>query len=230
MNKNLLLRSMHRRVFPTSVNHQFAISPVLSVRCRHYFASTLRLQAHSDHVGDQDGRGESPCLDPFVPGEEGAVAASEAAAVPPGLNEVRAPFEHRIHTHTHIQTSEHVGCIVCMQVLKKRKISNILKHTDGKVRPSVSMIPGCQMVFVCVYCRKLYKRYAFLRCEEEKEQFLFHLLSLNTVDYFCFTSVFTTIGEFPDSSCCRSVWHYYHTHRPFTCNDHNLAKYYTVAL
>ncbi|XP_053496919.1 DENN domain-containing protein 5B isoform X3 [Ictalurus furcatus] len=41
--------------------------------------------------------------------------------------------------------------------------------------------------------RKLYKRYAFLRCEEEKEQFLFHLLSLNTVDYFCFTSVFTTI-------------------------------------
>lgn len=45
--------------------------------------------------------------------------------------------------------------------------------------------------------RKLYKRYAFLRCEEEKEQFLFHLLSLNTVDYFCFTSVFTTIGQFP---------------------------------
>lgn len=46
----------------------------------------------------------------------------------------------------------------------------------------------------CVY-RKLYKRYAFLRSEEEKEQFLFHLLSLNTVDYFCFTSVFTTISE-----------------------------------
>ncbi|XP_034434889.1 DENN domain-containing protein 5B isoform X4 [Hippoglossus hippoglossus] len=41
--------------------------------------------------------------------------------------------------------------------------------------------------------RKLYKRYAFLRCEEEKEQFLFYLLSLNAVDYFCFTSVFTTI-------------------------------------
>uniref|UniRef100_A0A4W3GF02 DENN/MADD domain containing 5B n=1 Tax=Callorhinchus milii TaxID=7868 RepID=A0A4W3GF02_CALMI len=40
---------------------------------------------------------------------------------------------------------------------------------------------------------KLYKRYAFLRCEEEKEQFLYHLLSLNAVDYFCFTSVFTTI-------------------------------------
>lgn len=41
----------------------------------------------------------------------------------------------------------------------------------------------------------MYKRYAFLRSEEEKEQFLFHLLSLNTVDFFCFTSVFTTISE-----------------------------------
>ncbi|KAJ8377272.1 hypothetical protein AAFF_G00261810 [Aldrovandia affinis] len=41
--------------------------------------------------------------------------------------------------------------------------------------------------------KKLYKPYAFLRCEEEKEQFLFHLLSLNAVDYFCFTSVFNSI-------------------------------------
>ncbi|KFQ71792.1 DENN domain-containing protein 5B, partial [Phaethon lepturus] len=41
--------------------------------------------------------------------------------------------------------------------------------------------------------KKLYKRYAFLCCEEEREQFLYHLLSLNAVDYFCFTSVFTTI-------------------------------------
>uniref|UniRef100_A0A8B9KUP8 DENN/MADD domain containing 5B n=1 Tax=Astyanax mexicanus TaxID=7994 RepID=A0A8B9KUP8_ASTMX len=50
--------------------------------------------------------------------------------------------------------------------------------------------------------KKLYKRYAFLRCEEEKEQFLFHLLSLNTVDYFCFTSVFTTITLLTLFSCC----------------------------
>ncbi|XP_060531604.1 DENN domain-containing protein 5B [Cylas formicarius] len=38
--------------------------------------------------------------------------------------------------------------------------------------------------------RNLYKRSAFLRCEEEKEQFLYHLLSLNAVDYFCFTSTY----------------------------------------
>uniref|UniRef100_A0A3B3ZY41 DENN domain containing 5B n=1 Tax=Periophthalmus magnuspinnatus TaxID=409849 RepID=A0A3B3ZY41_9GOBI len=54
-----------------------------------------------------------------------------------------------------------------------------------------------QDVLICsvVFHRKLYKRYAFLRCEEEKEQFLFHLLSLNAVDYFCFTNVYTTISE-----------------------------------
>ncbi|XP_076445285.1 DENN domain-containing protein 5B-like isoform X3 [Babylonia areolata] len=39
--------------------------------------------------------------------------------------------------------------------------------------------------------RSLYKRYAFLRCEDEREQFLYHLLSLNAVDFFCFTNTFT---------------------------------------
>ncbi|XP_078329219.1 DENN domain-containing protein 5A-like isoform X4 [Crassostrea virginica] len=38
--------------------------------------------------------------------------------------------------------------------------------------------------------RNLYKRYAFLRCEDEREQFLFHLLSLNAVDYFSYTNSF----------------------------------------
>uniref|UniRef100_A0A671Y5C8 DENN/MADD domain containing 5B n=1 Tax=Sparus aurata TaxID=8175 RepID=A0A671Y5C8_SPAAU len=42
--------------------------------------------------------------------------------------------------------------------------------------------------------RQLYKSHAFLLCEEEREQFLFHLLSLNTVDYLCFTRVFTSIS------------------------------------
>ncbi|XP_070802985.1 DENN domain-containing protein 5B isoform X2 [Pituophis catenifer annectens] len=50
-----------------------------------------------------------------------------------------------------------------------------------------------QLLFNQALARKLYKRYAFLRCEEEREQFLYHLLSLNAVNYFCFTSVFTTI-------------------------------------
>ncbi|KAL1509617.1 hypothetical protein ABEB36_004327 [Hypothenemus hampei] len=43
-----------------------------------------------------------------------------------------------------------------------------------------------------VLLKELYKRSAFVRCEEEKEQFLYHLLSLNAVDYFCFTSTYPT--------------------------------------
>ncbi|XP_021923906.1 DENN domain-containing protein 5A isoform X4 [Zootermopsis nevadensis] len=39
--------------------------------------------------------------------------------------------------------------------------------------------------------RSQYKRYAFLRCEDEKEQFLYHLLTLNAVEYFCFTNTYT---------------------------------------
>lgn len=38
----------------------------------------------------------------------------------------------------------------------------------------------------------LYKRYSFLRCEEEREQFLTHLLTLNAVDLPCFSNTFTT--------------------------------------
>ncbi|RWS05158.1 DENN domain-containing protein 5A-like protein [Dinothrombium tinctorium] len=38
----------------------------------------------------------------------------------------------------------------------------------------------------------MYKRYAFLRCEEEREQFLTHLLTLNAVDFMCFTNTFNT--------------------------------------
>ncbi|XP_058788687.1 DENN domain-containing protein 5B isoform X1 [Phymastichus coffea] len=40
--------------------------------------------------------------------------------------------------------------------------------------------------------RSQYKRSAFVRCEEEKEQFLYHLLTLNAVDYFCFTNNYPT--------------------------------------
>lgn len=39
----------------------------------------------------------------------------------------------------------------------------------------------------------LYKPYAFLRCEEEREQFLMYLLTLNAVDLPCFTSTFVTV-------------------------------------
>jgi hypothetical protein len=38
----------------------------------------------------------------------------------------------------------------------------------------------------------LYKRYAFLRCEEEREQFITHLLTLNAVDLNSFTNTFST--------------------------------------
>ncbi|KAI6242152.1 hypothetical protein M3Y99_00255700 [Aphelenchoides fujianensis] len=38
--------------------------------------------------------------------------------------------------------------------------------------------------------RELYKRYAFLRSEDEREQFLYHVLSLNAVDFSCFTHTF----------------------------------------
>lgn len=43
--------------------------------------------------------------------------------------------------------------------------------------------------------RSMYKRNAFLRCDDEKEQFLYHLLTLNAVEYFCFTQVYAMTSK-----------------------------------
>jgi hypothetical protein len=40
--------------------------------------------------------------------------------------------------------------------------------------------------------RELYKKYAFLRSEDEREQFIFHVMSLNAVDFSCFTHTFVS--------------------------------------
>nr|CAH7753124.1 unnamed protein product [Callosobruchus chinensis] len=48
--------------------------------------------------------------------------------------------------------------------------------------------------------RSQYKRLAFLRSEEEREQFLYHLLSLNAVDYFCFTTTYPSTDVKNDSN------------------------------
>lgn len=45
-------------------------------------------------------------------------------------------------------------------------------------------------------CSERYKEYAFLRTEEEKEQCLYHLLSLTAVDFFCFTNGFQNTGRY----------------------------------
>lgn len=37
-----------------------------------------------------------------------------------------------------------------------------------------------------------YKEYAFIRTDDEMEQFLYHLLSLNAVDFYCFTNGFSS--------------------------------------
>lgn len=44
--------------------------------------------------------------------------------------------------------------------------------------------------------KTLYKRSSFLRSEDEREQFLYHVLSLSTVDYNCFTNSYPTASKF----------------------------------
>ncbi|XP_030004535.1 DENN domain-containing protein 5B isoform X7 [Sphaeramia orbicularis] len=91
--------------------------------------------------------------------------------------------------------------VSCIQDMRHIQMMSEIKTDVGRARAWIRLSLEKkllsqhlkQLLSRQVLTKKLYKRYAFLRCEEEKEQFLFHLLSLNAVDYFCFTSVFTTI-------------------------------------
>ncbi|CAK8683308.1 unnamed protein product [Clavelina lepadiformis] len=47
---------------------------------------------------------------------------------------------------------------------------------------------------------RMYKRYSLLQCEDEREQFLYHLLSLNAADFNCFTN------SFPKTTIEYQVW------------------------
>ena len=54
----------------------------------------------------------------------------------------------------------------------------------------------------------MYKRYAFLRSEEEREQFITHLLTLSAVDLHCFTNTFSLYKSKPTHCIWRKKWLY----------------------
>lgn len=59
--------------------------------------------------------------------------------------------------------------------LEKKSLSRHLSHLLSNVH----------------ICRKRYRQYAFLLTEDQKEQFLLHLLSLSAGDFSCFTTAFS---------------------------------------
>uniref|UniRef100_A0A8B9FAT0 DENN domain-containing protein 5A n=1 Tax=Amazona collaria TaxID=241587 RepID=A0A8B9FAT0_9PSIT len=86
--------------------------------------------------------------------------------------------------------------------------------------------------------KKLYKRYAFLRCDDEKEQFLYHLLSFNAVDYFCFTNrrgttfLIPYLNMFFNSLCLQraALFQFALTNSLFNFQCQNLGKLTTVQI
>lgn len=79
----------------------------------------------------------------------------------------------------------------------RHRIRIDLKIIEGKKNWSWSSPSTDSSVIIHSFCnRERYKDYAFLRTEEEKEQFLYHLLSLNAVDFFCFTNGFQNTGQY----------------------------------
>ncbi|VDM60152.1 unnamed protein product [Angiostrongylus costaricensis] len=51
-------------------------------------------------------------------------------------------------------------------------------------------------VHIKMFSSELYNPYAFVRCEDEREQFLYHILSLNAAQFRCFTNTFNKTSMF----------------------------------
>lgn len=83
----------------------------------------------------------------------------------------------QIHTLNDVKTDVGKARAFIRLSLEKKKLSKHLKTLLGDQ----------------TLLNTLYKPYAFLRCEEEREQFLMYLLTLNAVDLPCFTTTFVSV-------------------------------------
>lgn len=84
-----------------------------------------------------------------------------------------------IHTLKDVKTDVGKARAFIRLSLERKKLSKHLKTLLGDQ----------------VLLDSLYKPYAFLKCEEEREQFLMYLLTLNAVDLPCFTTTFVSVIE-----------------------------------
>lgn len=82
-----------------------------------------------------------------------------------------------IHTLKDVKTDVGKARAFIRLSLEKKKLSKHLKTLLGDQ----------------TLLNSLYKPYAFLRCEEEREQFLMYLLTLNAVDLPCYTTTFVNV-------------------------------------
>ena len=52
------------------------------------------------------------------------------------------------------------------------------------------------LLMISSLCSRRYREYAFVRTDEEREQFLYHLLTLTARDFSCFTTGFHSTSRF----------------------------------
>lgn len=92
---------------------------------------------------------------------------------------MKLKFQRRIDKLTEIKTEIGMARAFVRLSLEKKLLADHLR----------------QLLSEAELLRALYKKHAFLRQEEEREQFIYHLQSLNVVDYFCFTNHFKSIRK-----------------------------------
>ncbi len=63
-------------------------------------------------------------------------------------------------------------------------------------------ILDCCISVTKLFLRRRYREYAFIGTDEEREQFLYHLLTLTARDFNCFTTAFLSTSEYLPVCVC----------------------------
>ena len=122
------------------------------------------LQDRSQHAWAEDRCRSRQSLGQAGTGEEGTVETPLTTTVP--------------------QWTLKVGVLV-MRIVNVHVLTNMFVYTLLRVSYFL-----CTYTVYLLLCSRRYREYAFVRTDEEREQFLYHLLTLTARDFSCFTTGF----------------------------------------
>uniref|UniRef100_A0A5K3FFI6 UDENN domain-containing protein n=1 Tax=Mesocestoides corti TaxID=53468 RepID=A0A5K3FFI6_MESCO len=168
-----------RRISQT-VTRSSSVVPSVAVQRSPAVARMRQLWGSGQRRASTPGRAEpSTTSTPTTPrAADGALVVSVASLLDAGGNSVASLLDDVEAVRTvastagyKLRTNIGLARAFVRLALEKKRLSAYLKL----------------LLSDAVLLRELYLRHAFLRCEEEREQFLIHLLSLDAVDYYSFT-------------------------------------------
>ncbi|KAL5970649.1 DENN domain-containing protein 5B [Taenia solium] len=163
--------SLPRRFSTTTTPETVALASPVTARVRRSLWTPTRSRSITPAVSSSESPGPSRLHDNALVISVSSLLDAGGSSVTALLDDVEAVKSVASSAGYKLRTNIGLARAFVRLALEKKRLSAYLKL----------------LLSDSVLLRELYSRHAFLRCEEEREQFLVHLLSLDAVDYFSFT-------------------------------------------